>query len=205
MEVRSGEVVPLGRVRVATVVQVALDDRDERRVTEESLEHAGEERGEARDAGREDEPAGLEHPTRLDERREPVGALGQVIERAQEQHGVHARVGLVEPARVADARAGDRVVRLTRRGPARVLDVLREGVHQVDLVAERREPARVHAGAPAHVEHDLPCGREPVQDELLGAREFDLPVAAEEAARLSARRVVREDLGRKGLGVHRPA
>src|SRR5881397_204574 len=44
MEVRSGEVVPLGRVRVAAVLQVALDDRDERRVTEESLEHAGEER-----------------------------------------------------------------------------------------------------------------------------------------------------------------
>jgi hypothetical protein len=86
-----------------------------------------------------------------------------------------------------------------------VLDVLREDVHQVDLVAERREPARVDAGAPAHVEHDLRYGREPVQDELVGAREFDLPVAAEEAARLSARRLVGEDLGRKGLGVHRPA
>src|SRR5439155_14770578 len=83
VEVRSGEVVPLGRVRVAAVVQVALDDRDERRVTAESLEHAGEERGEARDAGREDEPAGLEHPTRLDERRRSEEHTSELQSRGQ--------------------------------------------------------------------------------------------------------------------------
>src|SRR2546426_8543661 len=54
-----------------------------------------------------------------------------------------SRVGLVEPARVADARAGDRVVRLTRRGPARVLDVLREGVRSEEHTSELQSPCNL--------------------------------------------------------------
>jgi len=128
-----------------------------------------------------------------------------VVERAKQQHGLDAGVGVVEAPRVADARARERPRRLTRgRGP-RLVDMERARVHQVHLVAQPGEPARVRARAAADVEHDVAARRQVAQDDLLRARQLEPARALEESRRLGGPGVVRHDLGRERLACHRPA
>ena len=185
------------------VGEITLDDRDVGLVAEEAAEQPIEERGEARDPGGEQDAAGLGLPPSLAERHDPVRLLRQVIERAQQQHGVGARVRPLEPPRVADARTRELAPGLAARSNARLIDMHRARIDQVHLVAERGEPARVDTRTAADVEHGAPR-RQMAQDDLLGTRELDLAGAAQEASRLTGLPVVRDDLGREWLGIHGP-
>ena len=69
-------------------------------------------------------PGGTRGPR---QRLHAVGALGQVVERAEQEDGVVALVGLLERAGVADA--------ASKRRPPRLLDVQRHGVDEPDGVA----------------------------------------------------------------------
>ena len=106
VEEGGGEVLSLaGVVAVLAVPQVPLDDARERVVFEDGATQAVEERGEPRDRSREDEPARPQRAPGLAEGRQAVPALGQVVERAEEEDRARARVGEVEGPGVADSGA----------------------------------------------------------------------------------------------------
>ena len=65
----------------------------------------------------------------------PIAPLRQVIERAQQQHGIHATVAFVEPPRVAQPAGGQRGLGLARRGRARLFDVERRGIDERHAIA----------------------------------------------------------------------
>ncbi|WTP05121.1 hypothetical protein OG719_26065 [Microbispora hainanensis] len=100
----------------------------------------------AADRGGGHQPAGAHHAARLGQGGDPVGAVGQVIERAQQQDRVGARVRQGQVACVAQPRGH------ARQGPG-PLDVERDRVEQFDLVAVGDQPLGVHPGAAADVEH----------------------------------------------------
>ena len=109
MKVRRGEVVePLGRVPVLPLPEVVLNDGDEPRILKEIAGEPVQRRGPARDGGGEELPAGLQDPPRLAEGAGPVGGLGQVIQRAQQEDDVGAAVGEVQGPSVSDATRGER-------------------------------------------------------------------------------------------------
>ncbi len=96
-----GEVVPLGRIPVLPVPQVPRHDGRIVRISQKIVDDAVEQGGKAPHRRRHEKPARLEHAARLPERLDPLRPLGQMVERTQQQHCFHARVGLVEPAGIA--------------------------------------------------------------------------------------------------------
>ena len=190
MEERRREVVLVRRVPVLAVAQVPLDDRLRVGIAEDVVDQPCQERGEAADPDGEEEPAGPQHPARFAEGPDAIGALGQVVERAQQQDGVHGRVRFLEPARVSHAQAGHGRLGLERRGLSRLLDVERHRVHEMHAISARGEPGCVDAGAAAHVEDGAGRRRQVAQDDLLRARELDQPVGLEQTPGFSPSGVV---------------
>ena len=166
--------------------QVALDDLGEPRIVQEAVLEPVEERGEARDRRHGDEPAGLHDSVRLRESAHTGGALGQVVERPQQEDGVRRGVRHVELLRVAEHR-------LEPASRARLLHVQGHRVDQAHFVAALGEPRRVLAGPAADVEDDRGRRREVTLEHLLRPRELELRAAARKAVSLDARRVVSVD------------
>jgi hypothetical protein len=158
-----------GRVAVLAVAQVALDDRLEPRLVQVAAEQAVAGGREPGDPGRGQDPARAQHPPRLGEGPDPVAAVGQVVQGAQQQDGVDAGVGPLEPAGVTHAGAGQRAPRLLPGGAQRLLDVDGHRVDQVDLVAPRGQGQGVHASGPADVQDDRGCRRQVPDQQLPGA------------------------------------
>jgi hypothetical protein len=105
------------------VAQIARDDRAERGIIERASGTARREARQNREIaaansippGRSTRAASRKASSRSD-------ALGEMIERAEHQHGIHAGIALGERSRIADARARE------RRGLPRLLHVQRHGV-----------------------------------------------------------------------------
>ena len=122
------------------------------------------------------------HAAGLGQGAHAVVPLHEVVERAEKQHHVRRPVRVLEPACIAHARA--------RQGgagvSARLLDVPRRLIDEVDLVAAAGEPARVDAGAASDVED---TGRRRGQvslEDVLRARELDHARPLEQASALEA-------------------
>jgi hypothetical protein len=124
--------------------QVALDDQAEVRVREHSPRDAIDERRKARDRRDDHDASGAEHAARLAQRLRTVGRLGQVVERAEQQHGVGGPVFELERPRVAQPRADARRPRL--------FDVQLDRVDQLDVVAALDQRDGVGARPAADVE-----------------------------------------------------
>ncbi len=140
----------------------------------------------------------------LGQRPRAVGGLGQVVERAEREDGVGARVGEGQLAGVADPRRGDRRAGLRGGGRARLVDVQRHRVEQVDLVARARQRQRVGARGAADVEHDGRRGGQEALEQLDGAQELQ-PAPRGEAPLLVAAVVEAGDLRVDGHGPERRA
>jgi hypothetical protein len=108
-------------------------------------------------------------PPRLGQRRDPVGAVGEVVQGPQQQDGVDAGVGPVQLAGVADGGPGQRGGRLPGGGAQRLLHVPGQRVDQVDLVAAGRQGQGVDAGGAADVQHHRRRGRQVARQQLPGA------------------------------------
>jgi hypothetical protein len=191
---------------VAPVAQAPLHAALERRLAQEPLVEAVDRGREARDPGRGEHAAWPQHAARLDERAAAVGGVGEVIERAEREHRVGARVVERERAGVADPRARQRLAGLPRSRVAGLLDVQRHGIEQVRAVAALREPECVCAGAAAYVEHVGGRRRQVARQQLLRADELQPPPVAQPGLFL-ARGVVGLDrvVERHGMQFARPA
>ncbi len=144
--------------------------------------------GVAADEGRGDQPARADGAAGLAQRADAVGALVQVVERAQQQCRVGRPVGDGQVAGVAQAglHAGQ------RRG---LLDVQRHGVDQLDVVARGGQPRGVHAGAAAHVEHLRRRRRQRAQQHVTGTPELQPPPPFPQPGQFAALLVVTQDTG----------
>ncbi len=195
VEERGGEVGGVVvRVSVLPVGEVAGDDGGKRRVVQVAGPEPVQGRGEAGDGGGDEYAAGPEHPPGLGQGRQAVGAVGQVVERPEQEDRVGAVVGAAQRPRVPDGAAGEWVRRLGPGGLLRLGNVQRHGVVQVHLVAQGGEPAGVDAGAPADVGDDRGRRRQEAPEDLLRPGELKPPGALGQTARLEARRVVGFDL-----------
>ena len=108
-------------------------------------------------------PARPQDPQRLAECLPPVRGLGQVIERAEQQHRVLGFGWHREVPRVAKL-GGERSHRFaTRRLPC-LLHMQRHRVDQMHAIPAPGQRRGVGAGAAAHVQYPYGrCGQQPVQ------------------------------------------
>jgi hypothetical protein len=193
----------LGDARVVPVLavrEVPLHDGGEGVVLEHRPAQAVEEGGEAGDGGREDEAARLQDAAGLRERGDAVGAVRQVVERAEHQHGVRARVRERQVARVAHPGAGQPSPGPGPRGFLGLPHVERDRVHEVDLVPGLREPEGVRPRGAAHVEDDAGRRWQVPPHQLPRPRALEGKVRLIESAALAAPGVVAQDLvGRAGV------
>nr|WP_264372931.1 hypothetical protein [Nonomuraea phyllanthi] len=117
----------------------------------------------------------------------PVGPLVQVVERAEQQHRVHARVrhgqvpGVAQPGRHPAQ-------------PRGVPHVERDRVEQLDLVAVGAQPLRVRAGPAADVEHPGRSRWQHPAQHVLGAPQLQPPAPLAEPGVLPVLSVVGEQL-----------
>lgn len=140
---------------------------------------------------------------RFAQRRQPVLALEQVIERAEQQHPVLASIRLPEVARVPDL-AGHAITRLC------LSDVPFDRIDNVHPVALRRQPLRMNTRGSAQIQHRGGRRRKVASDELLGPNPLKdaLSAAAQTIVLIKALGVergdVRIDLGHRATRYRRP-
>ena len=165
---------------------------------------AVEERGVARDPGGEEHAARAEDAAGFAQGREAVGALGQVIQGAEQEGGVERRVCVRQVPRVADFGGGKRVAGLGGGSLARLPHVELDRVEQVDFVAPPRERQRVNAGSAADVHDTRGGGWEVAAQDGLDALELERAERVRGEARgLQPEVVVSQHLGQDRLGVLR--
>ncbi|GAA3147611.1 hypothetical protein GCM10020001_083640 [Nonomuraea salmonea] len=155
---------------------------------EEPEAHAFVERGVPADEGSGHDPAGPDGAAGLAQRAQPVGALGQVVERAEQQHRVGIAVGDRQVASVAEA--GGHAGQLRR-----LAHVQRHRVDHLDLVALGGQPFGVHAGAAAHVEHAGRRRRQGAQQHVARAPELQPAATLAQPRTLTAALVVGHQSG----------
>jgi hypothetical protein len=148
-----------------------------------------EPRAPARYGGDERYSAGPQDTTGLAEAPLPVGSVGQVIHRAEQEDGVDAPVRQVELAGVAHLRVDHHSGGL--RSAQRLLDVDCDHVAQQHLAAHRRQPQGVAARSAADVSHSGRHRREMPENQLPGPLELDRAQPGAEPALLLAEGVVR--------------
>jgi hypothetical protein len=133
-------------------------------------------------------PSGRAHAASLRERADAVRTARQVVQRAEQQHGIDDVVGQVERTGVRQARLDLDAGRPRRC--VRLLDVERDQVAVVDPVSTLREPDGVSAGPAANVGDGRRRRRQMPPEDLLRAQELDDPERRVESIALGARLVV---------------
>ena len=181
----------VGRVAVLTVAQVAFDDGAEPRIEQLAFRQTREQRGEPADGGDEDRAAGPYDPARLAEGEQTVLASGEVVERAEHEHGV------VVPVRRPSRRASPSSAVIVPARVDRLLDVGRDRVDDVDPVAVGRQPLGVDAGPTPDVENAEGAGRQVAADDLPGAQQLESAPVAPKASGLVGSLVVGDNLVRR--------
>ena len=138
----------VARVAVLAVGQVALDDRLEARLAKIAAEQPVQSGGIAADRGRHEDATRAKNAASLRQRPHPVGAIREVVQRAQQQRSVHARIQPAQRARITEGDA-----RQAGHGPC-LLDVQRYRIDQVNLMTLSRQRRGVSTGSAADVEND---------------------------------------------------
>jgi len=115
-----------------------------------------------------------------------------MVERPEQQDGVHRGIGQIEVQRVADRRVNPRYPGRVRR---ELLDVQRHQVTVLDLVPERGQPQRVTSRPSADIRDHGRCGRQAAQHDLSGPGELQVPAAVAQPLPLHAPFVVRAQVG----------
>src|SRR5262245_2829857 len=126
MEIGSREVGGVsGRIAMLAISHVARGNSRKGRILEVSAAKAVERRCEARDHRGEDDTTWPTHAARLGEGLQAVALLRQVVQRAEEKHGIGTRVRERNRACVAHLGARERRVGAGVGSGARLLDVKR--------------------------------------------------------------------------------
>ena len=137
-------------------------------------------------------PPGFSTPVRLAERRQPLFARGQVVERSHQEHDIGAAGSVRQGAGIADGRSCQRMFRLRRGRRTCLLHMTRHRIDQMHFVAVRGKPARIPAGAAADIQHHLRRRRQKTPDQLLHAGELRHPGPPPKPALFVVALVVRE-------------
>lgn len=156
----------IGRVAVLAVLEVLVDDLSKCGIKDETTGDAVHQGGESRDRRPEHQAAGFEDPGGLREGLDPIGTLDEVVERAKEENGIAGAIWLVQGTGIADRGTEQ------RRRPcplASLVDLVFDGINQMDIMALRSEPCRIRAGRAAHVEDPQGRGRQMSGEDFLGA------------------------------------
>ena len=195
MEERSREPVrPVLRVAVLAVVQVSFDHVAELRVEQEASGETVEQRRKARDRGREDVTPGANDASSLGEGEDAVAPVGEVIERAKDQHGVVAGLGKRKMPSVSDV-SDD-----TTAGRPQLAsgdNVVGYGVDDVHVMPVLRQPGGVDSLGTTDIEDvERPTWEVP-SDHFPCPNELELCEAVRDAPSFIDRVVVAEDLVRK--------
>ena len=166
------------------------DQIERRRVlqVEPLPEHAVDPGRPPRDRRGEHRPARPHDPRALPQRIDPFGPVEQMVERPEQQHGVHAGAGQAGVPHVADRGADPRHPGRLRR---ELLDVQRHQVPVLDLVPERGQPQRVPSRPAADVRDHGGRRRKPAQHDLGGPGELEFPAPVAQPFPLHAPLVVR--------------
>ena len=176
MEVRGGEVRGgAGDAAVLSLLQVAADDVHKLGIVDEAAGDPVQQRGQPVDRLGDQNAAGLQYSVRLAERRQPLFARGQVVERSHQEHDIGAAGSVRQGAGIADGRACKRMFRLRRGRRTCLLHMTRHRIDQMHFVAVRGKPARIPAGAAADIQHHLRRRRQKTPDQLLHAGELRHP------------------------------
>jgi hypothetical protein len=184
---------PVRRVAMLAVDEIPLHNSLEGGVREERSPEAIEERGEAGDGGREEDPARPQNPPGLAQSGQSLGAPQEVVERSQQQNHIHASTRVLQSACLSPSHAGQRG-RLGRGGPLRLLNVDGYGVNEVDLISPGGQPERVGTGRAPHVQDHGGGGRQVASEELPGPGLLE-PELLVEPPRLHALPIEGRDLG----------
>jgi hypothetical protein len=190
MEVGGREpVLPVVGVAMLAFSQVALDDGLEPWVEEEAPGQAVEQGCESADGRHRHHPARSDHASRLGQRPEALGSIGEVVEGPEEQHAVDTGVRLTELSGVAELGGhpeGPELLGHRRHVPGCEVD-------HVDLVAVRRQPRSMDTGGAADIEDAGRGRREVVTKDLLGPEELQLAQPGGDAVLFTAGLVVPGD------------
>jgi hypothetical protein len=100
-----------------------------------------------------------------------------VVQGAEQQGGVDADVGPVQLSGVTDGGAGQRGGWLLGRGAQGLLDVQRQRVDQMDLVALGGQGQGIDPGGPADVQHDRGWGWQVAAEQLPGPHVLRAPAS----------------------------
>jgi hypothetical protein len=196
VEVGGGEELrPAGRVGVAVlpVRQVLVHDRPEDRIIQPALIQPIQQRSEPADRHRQQLAARPQHPPGLGQRLPSLRGVGQVVQRAEQQHRVLRAVGFRQLPRVP-RRGGEGSRRVTPCCLAGLLHVQRHRIHQVHPVpapGQRRGIATRSAAniqQPGRRRRQQPLGQLHRPDELQGR-----PSAGEQPGTLVASAVMAFD------------
>src|SRR3954454_14847839 len=168
VEVSSREVCRVaGGVPVLPVLTIPRGYSREHRVLQVVTPETIQSGRKARNARRHNASTRTAHPTCLGQSLEPLGSLAQMVERAEQEDSVHARIRERKLARVPHLRAGEHRGGAALRGRTRLLDVERHRVHQVNPVSPPGEPQRVSARPAADVcQHRWCCRKVPLEQLL---------------------------------------
>src|SRR5690349_21573357 len=96
-----------------------------------------------------------------------------MVEWPEEQHGIGARVRQPECAGITDFGTGEANSRARAGTRARLLDVQRNWIYEMDAVAALREPDGVPSGATADISDHRGRRREIALEHQVGARELE--------------------------------
>jgi len=123
------------------------------------------------------------------ERGHAVGALDQVIERAEHERGIEAAIGSGQVPSIPDL--GGQPAR--GQGSPRLFHMPRRDVDQVDAVSVPQQPRRVHAGTAPHIEDAYGWWRQMPTQDLTGPDELQFREATHKAVLFPARLIVSDD------------
>jgi hypothetical protein len=120
-----------------------------------------------------------------------------VVEGSEEEHSIGARLRHAQCASVAHVGTGERRSQAIARGGARLLDVQRHGIHQVDLVPAFGQPDRVSPGAAADIGDNGRRRWEVPLEKRLRARELQRADTCSKPVAFEPLRIERGDLGKR--------
>ena len=144
-----GHEIP-GIIRLVPILAVdkgpvahAHNQRLERRIQRQAIKRPGV----ARDAGGDHNAVRPENTPRLSKGLDPVGTIRQMVQRAEQQHGVDRGIGQRQPAGIANRNRGQRLRRrivLT----SRFFDQASGGIDQMNGIAQAGQPESVYGPDP---------------------------------------------------------
>src|SRR5450759_4314738 len=174
MEIRRCEKKRIaGVIAMLAFAQVSFEAGSELRFVEKGFVQCGKQRSKPRDRGGENNPFPAQNSSRLSQTGKPLYPFGQMIKRAQEQHGVHRAVAKMELARVPQSNASQRWAP-GLSGPLRLLNVFGNRIKQVHFVTQSREPECIGPRTPAGIHNHRRGWWQMPQDQLLRARKLQL-------------------------------